>query len=129
MSLIYSRLALSFSLLIALLISPSFQLDTQDIYQVSSGANPGSCDAQNAVIRPALQEVIDMSQAAINDINTALKSPKLPPFGNAKKERLRVVRTLRTFYGIAISDTRLRIQDPKTATQVRGIPLLSHITY
>jgi hypothetical protein len=129
MSLFYSHLALFFSLLVALLISPSFQLDTQDVYKVISGSDLGSCDAQDAVIRPALQEVIDMSQAAINDINTALNNPTLPPTGNTKQKRLRVVRTLRTFYGIGFSDNRLKIQDPGKATLVRGTLLLSLILY
>lgn len=121
MYLFHSYCAVCFSILIAILISPSSQLDTQDVYNVISGSDEGSCDDYDDVIRPALQEVIDMSQAAINDLNTALDDPSDPPTSVLKQKRLRVVRTLRTFWGIEFLDDTLIIQDAPKATRVRGM--------
>lgn len=124
MSLLYSRFAVFVSLLVALLVSPSFQLDTQEVFIVLDSCNP-----HDAVVRPALQEVVDMCQAAINDINTALDTPLMKVIGSTKSKRLRVVRTLRTFWGIDFSDNRLKISDAGKATAVRGKEILLNILF
>lgn len=121
MGLLNSNIAIFIYLAFAALITPATQIPTQSVFNVISGTNAGSCDAYLSVIGPALQEVIDMSQAAIDDLNSALANPSvIPPTGNARASRKRIVRTLRQFYGIQFTENRLKIQDTTSTTTIRG---------
>jgi len=103
------------TIILGLLSSASAQLvNTRTAFRVLTDQDHGgSCDAHRAVVDPLLQEVFDMTKAAVDALNSAKSNPNFLLASSAKVTRRRILKMLQQLFipQMIISKTLLKVDD------------------